>query len=139
MIDSDGSRDINNDNKSPNRLSQLFIFGPGHPRFSYTLGLFFSFFQCKAKPRLTPVITLYQVITGRWTSLSLAIIPLAILLVRSFTLKKPVKNSRSAELHALLIGSPAEVVEHKMLHCAVQIVECPCDIKCGTRYDKNLI
>ncbi len=37
MIDSDGSRDINDDNKSPNRLSQLFIFDPGYPRFSYAL------------------------------------------------------------------------------------------------------
>ncbi len=36
-MNSDGYSDINDDNKTPNQLSQLFIFRPGYPRFSYAL------------------------------------------------------------------------------------------------------
>ncbi len=37
MIDFNASTDINNDNKTPNRLSQLLIFRSGYPRFSCAL------------------------------------------------------------------------------------------------------
>ncbi len=37
MIDFNDSWDANNDNKTPNRLSQLLIFRSGYPRFSYAL------------------------------------------------------------------------------------------------------
>ncbi len=37
MIDSNSSGHFNDDNKTPNRLSQLFIFGSGHPRLSCVL------------------------------------------------------------------------------------------------------
>ncbi len=37
MNDFNHSRDTDNANKTPNRLSQLFIFGSGYPRFSYAL------------------------------------------------------------------------------------------------------
>ncbi len=37
MIGSDSSGDVNDDNKTPNRLSQLFIFRSGYPRFSCAL------------------------------------------------------------------------------------------------------
>ncbi len=37
IIDSNASWDTKNDNKTPNRLAQLFIFVSGYPRFSYAL------------------------------------------------------------------------------------------------------
>ncbi len=37
MIDFNAYRDSNDDNKTPNRLSELFVFGSGYPRFSYAL------------------------------------------------------------------------------------------------------
>ncbi len=37
MTDSNASWDNNGDNKTRNRLSQLFIFGSGYPRFSHAL------------------------------------------------------------------------------------------------------